>query len=178
MHKELCVNLWLSFSRFMIAKSILNRFLPFILGLACGIAATLPFGEHFVGDCTARADRSSTRQPAGTGSSGASVRPDGYHELAREERARPGTNKVNILSKPQALYTDEARANETAGSVKLKVTLLASGQVGAITVVDRLPDGLTEKALEAARKIKFEPATVNGTPVSKVVTIQYTFTIY
>ena len=88
------------------------------------------------------------------------------------------TSPLRIISKPQAKYTDEGRTNNVQGSVRLKVTLLASGQVGSITPVTRLPHGLTEQAIAAARLLRFEPAKVNGVPVSKTITIDYSFTIY
>jgi TonB family protein len=88
------------------------------------------------------------------------------------------TSPFKILSKPQARYNDAARTNGVQGSVRLKVTLLASGQVGSITPVTRLPHGLTEQAIAAARLIRFEPAKVNGVPVSKIVTLEYSFSIY
>ena len=66
----------------------------------------------------------------------------------------------------------------------MRVTLLASGEVGEIvdkTVKDRKKlekYGLIEKAVAAARQIKFTPAKVNGQPVDKTVTIQYSFIPY
>lgn len=88
------------------------------------------------------------------------------------------TTPLRILEKPRALYNDEGRKNSVQGTVKLRVTLLASGQVGSITPVTRLPYGLTEQAIAAARKIRFEPKRVNGVPIPTTVTIEYTFTIY
>ena len=88
------------------------------------------------------------------------------------------TTPLRIVSKPKATYTDAARTNNVQGSVRLKVTLLASGEVGSIVPVTRLPHGLTEQAIAAARLIKFEPAKVNGRPVSKTVTMDYGFNIY
>lgn len=88
------------------------------------------------------------------------------------------TEAVKIISKPKATYTDAARTNGVQGSVRLKITLLASGQIGSITPVTRLPHGLTEQAIAAARQIRFEPAKVNGVAVSKIVTFDYGFNIY
>jgi len=88
------------------------------------------------------------------------------------------TSAVKILSKPQAKYNDAGRTQGIQGSVRLKVTLLASGQVGSITPVTRLGAGLTEQAIAAARLIRFEPAKQNGVPISKTVTIDYSFSIY
>ncbi len=88
------------------------------------------------------------------------------------------TSPLKILSKPQAKYNEAARSSGVEGSVRLKVTLLASGQVGSIVPVTRLPHGLTDQAIAAARLIKFEPAKQNGIPISKTVTIDYPFNIY
>jgi TonB family protein len=88
------------------------------------------------------------------------------------------TQPLKILYKPKGTYTDEARTNNVQGTVRLKITLLASGAIGSITPVTRLPHGLTEQAIAAARQIKFEPAKVNGVPVSKIVTFDYGFNIY
>lgn len=88
------------------------------------------------------------------------------------------TENYQIISKPKATYTDAARTNNVQGSVRLKVTLLASGQVGSITPVTRLPHGLTEQAIAAARNIRFSPKKVNGNAQSVIVTLEYGFNIY
>ena len=84
--------------------------------------------------------------------------------------------KFNYL--PKAVYTDAARDADISGNVRLRVTLLADGHVGDIVVVSGLPYGLTEQAIEAAKKIKFEPAQGENGPVSKTVTLEYGFEIY
>jgi len=88
------------------------------------------------------------------------------------------TQSVKIISKPRASYTDAARQNNVQGSVTLRITFLASGQIGGISPVSGLPYGLTEQAIAAARSIRFEPAKKNGVPFTKQMTIQYGFTIY
>ena len=88
------------------------------------------------------------------------------------------TKAVKILSKPRAAYTPEARANNVQGKVVLRVTFSANGQIGAISVVTGLPDGLTEQAIEAAKGIKYEPARRGGVPYSVTKPVEYTFTIY
>ncbi len=101
-----------------------------------------------------------------------------------DEREIPekSDNKRNIplviLSKPKATYTNEARENGVQGVVRLRITLLASVSVGGIEVIRRLPDGLTEQAIAAARKIEFEPKTLNGQSISVRVTFDYGFNIY
>jgi TonB family protein len=100
-------------------------------------------------------------------------------------RARPGilssrevTTKARILKRPEPTYTERARQAGTRGAVLLRMVLAADGTVQHIVAVRRLPDGLTEAAIRAARLIKFIPATKDGQPVSQFVTIQYHFNIY
>ncbi len=125
-----------------------------------------------------------TGQGSGVGSGAGSGYGDGYGDGSGggggvpPPKALGASSPLKILSKPQAKYNDAGRTQGVQGSVRLKVTLLASGQVGSITPVTRLPHGLTEQAIAAARLIKFEPAKQNGIPVSKTVTIDYTFSIY
>lgn len=90
----------------------------------------------------------------------------------------PGTFPFRLLSKPRALYTDAARRKSVNGSVMLKVTLQANGSVGNVTVTKELPYGLTESAIAAARRVVFLPKRVNFEPVTVLVTMEYTFTIY
>jgi len=88
------------------------------------------------------------------------------------------TSPYHIISKPKASYTDAARSNNVQGTVRLKVTLLASGQVGGVSPITQLPYGLTEQAIAAAKQIKFEPKKVNGVAVPTIVTVEYNFNIY
>jgi TonB family protein len=89
-----------------------------------------------------------------------------------------------ILSQPKATYTDRARAKGIEGAVRLRITLLASGQVGDVSVIktkgwQKMEKwGLTQRAIEAARQIRFRPKCVNGVPVAVVVTCEYTFEVY
>ncbi|MGI8849149.1 MAG: energy transducer TonB [Pyrinomonadaceae bacterium] len=88
------------------------------------------------------------------------------------------TEGVKILAKPRANYTDQARQNQVQGTVTLRVTFSASGQIAGISPVSGLSYGLTEQAIAAARSIKFEPAKKNGVPYTVTKQVQYSFTIY
>jgi hypothetical protein len=59
--------------------------------------------------------------------------------------------------------------------VVLRVEFRADGSVGEIQPLGKLPDGLTEKAVEAAKLIKFQPEMKDGQPVSKTLEIVYIF---
>ena len=86
--------------------------------------------------------------------------------------------ELKITSKPRASYTDEARKNQVTGMVRLVVEFGADGKIKAILPVLGLPDGLTEMCIEAAKKIRFEPAWKNEKPVPVVTTIEYSFSVY
>ncbi|HQU83947.1 MAG TPA: energy transducer TonB [Pyrinomonadaceae bacterium] len=95
-----------------------------------------------------------------------------------ENTPQPKVSPLRILSRPRPLYTDIARFYNIEGTVTLKVTFLGTAKIGAITVVGKLPFGLTNSAIEAARQIQFEPLTYNEKPVNVTKTVQYSFTIY
>ncbi len=88
------------------------------------------------------------------------------------------TAPIKIISKPKPSYTDAARQNQVQGTVILRVTFLASGQIGSISPVKGLPNGLTEQAIAAARSIRFEPAKNNGIAQTLTKQVEYTFSIY
>jgi hypothetical protein len=85
---------------------------------------------------------------------------------------------VRILSKPRAAYTDLARTYYISGTVAIRIAFRDNGEIGAVTPITRLPFGVTGQAIAAAKAITFEPARKNGVPVTKMMTIQYGFTIY
>jgi TonB family protein len=91
---------------------------------------------------------------------------------------REVSRRATILAKPEPLYTEEARKNQITGTVTLRMVLNSNGTVTNIVAVSRLPDGLTEKAIAAARQIRFTPAEKDGRRVSQYATIQYNFNIY
>lgn len=86
--------------------------------------------------------------------------------------------RVRLLSKPEPQYTEDARRNQTSGTVILRVVFSSSGEVTNIRPIHTLPDGLTEKAIAAARQIRFLPATIDGRPVSMYMQLEYNFNLY
>lgn len=93
-------------------------------------------------------------------------------------RANEVDQKAFILSKPQPEYTEEARKNQVSGTVVLQVVLSSSGSVTGVRALSGLPYGLTEKAMAAAREVRFRPAMKDGQPVSQYMKIEYNFNIY
>ena len=88
------------------------------------------------------------------------------------------TSKARLISKPEPQYTEDARKNQITGTVVLKAVFSSNGTVSNIRTVSGLPYGLTEKAIAAARQIKFVPATKDGHPVSMWMQLEYNFNLY
>jgi TonB family protein len=91
---------------------------------------------------------------------------------------REVTSKARVLSKPEPTYTEAARKNQITGTVVLRAVFSSGGSVTNIHAVSGLPDGLTERAIAAAKSIKFVPATKDGRPVSMWMELQYNFNLY
>jgi len=92
--------------------------------------------------------------------------------------AEPGVTPLKILRKPRPGYTDSARSANVQGTIKIAVLFGANGEVQQTLVLNRLGNGLDERAAAAARKIEFEPMTKDGKPVSVVKIVEYSFSIY
>jgi len=88
------------------------------------------------------------------------------------------TTKARLISKPEPQYTEDARKNQITGTVVLKVVFASNGSVQNIRTVSGLPYGLTERAIAAARQIKFVPATKDGHQVSMWMQLEYNFNLY
>ncbi len=114
----------------------------------------------------------------GTGNGGGTGAGDGDSDGPPPEIKRGVTQGLKIISKPRPGYTDAARQNNIQGTVILRVTFLASGQVGGVSVVKGLPNGLSEQAIAAAKRINFEPAKTNGVGQSVTKQVEYSFSIY
>lgn len=91
--------------------------------------------------------------------------------------AEPGT-KLAVKKAKAPDYTQEARGTGLSGIVILLVAFRADGTIGTILVLRGLGYGMTEKAVEAAKQIKFEPVIKNGVPVDVVRRVEYSFSVY
>ena len=86
--------------------------------------------------------------------------------------------KIVLLQKPEPSYTEQARQAQITGTVVLKTVFSANGSVVNIEVKSSLMFGLTDKAVEAAKKIKFIPASKDGKFVAQAIQLEYNFNLY
>jgi TonB family protein len=86
--------------------------------------------------------------------------------------------KVGVVLKPEPRYTERARMKQIVGTVVLRGVFSSSGTLTNITVLRKLPEGLTERAIDAAKKIRFIPAIKDGRFVSMWIQLEYNFNLY
>jgi TonB family protein len=151
----------------------LKRILPFALTLILGLALGNLFGK------APRPTRYAILKYENTGTgSGWGSRTDEEFTYDRVFSPRDVDQKARILSRTEPQYTDEARETQVQGTVVLRAVFSEDGSVRNIRAVSGLPNGLTEKAIEAAREIKFSPALKDGRAVSQYIQIEYNFNLY
>jgi protein TonB len=81
---------------------------------------------------------------------------------AHSEPTLSAANPPKITYKPTPAYTEEAKALHLEGKAKISVVFRANGTMEVLGLVSGLGHGLDESALQAARGIKFRPATDSG----------------
>jgi TonB family protein len=88
------------------------------------------------------------------------------------------TDKAIIAWKTEPSYTEQARADQLRGAVILEAIFAANGYVTNIKVIKDMKDGMTERAIEYTRNIRFFPAEKDGKPVSQRMRLEYNFDLY
>ena len=78
------------------------------------------------------------------------------------QQAADGTIPAKVLHSVPLQLSDEARAAKVSGSVLVNLNVDADGLPQNIHVVRSLGMGMDEKAIEAAKQFRFQPATKDG----------------
>jgi TonB family protein len=107
-----------------------------------------------------------SRTESGSGSTGGVSRADA-----------PGVTKPILVRKVEPEYSEEARKARLKGVVVLNFEIDETGHVVNPRVVTGLGHGLDEKAIEAVKKWKFDPATRNGKPIKVGATAELNFSL-
>lgn len=94
---------------------------------------------------------------------------------SRPAVAEPRLIPVEVLSKPNPIYTQEARDLKLEGEVLLQVMFAAKGQLRVLQVQRGLGHGLDEAAVRAAQQIRYKPALRDGQPYDSVATLHVRF---
>jgi TonB family protein len=90
---------------------------------------------------------------------------------------RPGSGVTppRILREVKANYTEDARRKNIEGEVVLEIVIRRDGTVGDVTLLEGLPSGLNDRAIEAVRQWRFVPAQRLGQPVDVIVEVAVEF---
>lgn len=89
-----------------------------------------------------------------------------------------GVSAPKVIDSPDPEYSDEARRAKYQGTVVLWVVVGPDGRVHDVRVQRTLGMGLDERAVEAVKRWKFEPARKDGQAVAVQVNIEVRFTLY
>lgn len=93
-------------------------------------------------------------------------------------RVGGGVSAPRALYSPDPEYSEEARKAKWQGTVVLWVVIGPDGRPRDVRVQRSLGMGLDEKAIEAVRTWKFEPAKKDGQPVAVQVNVEVNFRLY
>jgi TonB family protein len=85
------------------------------------------------------------------------------------------SNRALFISRPDPRLTEEARTRGISGRVVITAVLCRSGHVTDIKVLEGLPCGVTEQAVEAVRQAKFTPAVKDRQQVSQAIGFEFSF---
>jgi TonB family protein len=95
----------------------------------------------------------------------------------RYELDQQSTKHAKVIYRVEPSYTDDAREKQITGSVVLTVTVGHDGLPQSIQVKKPLFPSLDQSAIDAARKMRFEPAMKDGQIVSEVLLVEFDFSI-
>ena len=102
--------------------------------------------------------------------------PPDYSAMEGHRAGAPGISDPMCIVCPPPSYTPEANKARIDGVVVLRVMVAPSGRTASIQVVREQPLGLTQKAIEAVSKWRFEPAMGPGRrPLPVWVTVEVVF---
>jgi|SRR5579862_1760476 len=93
-------------------------------------------------------------------------------------RVGGGVSAPRVLYDPDPEYSQEARQAKYQGTVVLWVVIGPDGLAHDVRVSRSLGMGLDEKAVDAVRKWRFQPAEKDGHPVAVQVNVEVNFRLY
>jgi TonB family protein len=89
-----------------------------------------------------------------------------------------GISAPQAITAPDPDYTEEARKAKRQGTCVLGLIVDAAGRPRDIKVIRGLGLGLDEKALDAVRQWRFQPALKDGKPVDVQISVEVEFRLY
>jgi len=104
---------------------------------------------------------------------GVGAGPQGIYPAGRMRVTVP-----EAIYSPEPSFSEEARKVKAQGIVLLVIVVGKDGRPYDIHVRQSLGLGLDEKAIEAVRRWRFRPATLDGLPVATEIAVEVAFHLY
>lgn len=116
-------------------------------------------------------------QPAG-----AAARQDGPRGCARHAERVYTTGQVDqkakFIHRPTPDYPERMRRKRASGRVMLRAVLRPDGRVTDIEILETTDEAFNKASIEAARRIRFEPAIKDGCPVAQTTVLINNYNTY
>jgi TonB family protein len=93
-------------------------------------------------------------------------------------RVGGGISAPRPISTPDPEYTEEARRAKYQGTCVLGLIVDDEGQPREIRIARSVGLGLDQKAIDAVRRWRFEPAMKDGRPVAVQISVEVSFRLY
>ncbi len=93
-------------------------------------------------------------------------------------RVGGGVSAPRVIYDPDPEYSEEARQAKYQGTVVLWIVIGPDGRARDVRVQRALGMGLDQKAVEAVRSWRFQPAMKDGHPVAVQVNVEVNFRLY
>lgn len=100
-----------------------------------------------------------------------------YIVSAVYEHNNKRVKKPKLIEKPDPVYPPELLAEKRKGTVEVRAIFFADGKLEIVGVSSTMPREFDQAAVEAAKKIKFEPAIHKKSkkPVSQQIFLEFKF---
>lgn len=89
-----------------------------------------------------------------------------------------GVSAPKVVYQPDPEYSEEARKAKFQGTCVLSLVVGPDGRPRDIRIARSLGLGLDEKAIEAVKNWRFEPAVKDGKPVAVAINVEVDFRLY
>ncbi len=83
-----------------------------------------------------------------------------------------------VIRQGEVEYSDEGRRRRINGAVTVSLLVTEEGLPAEVKVVRGLGYGLDEKAMEAVRQYRFQPAMKDGRPIAQHISVEVMFQIF
>lgn len=95
--------------------------------------------------------------------------------LALDSKPVEGLVPPRCISCPDPKYSEVARKAKVQGTIELSAVVTMGGEITSVYVLRGLPGGLTQRAIEAVKTWKMQPAMKDGRPVTVRIQPKITF---